>query len=149
MNTPNTTYTKGKGGWRSKTSIAMGQAKDTIGRYGTRILEINTYKFQMGLGTFASCSILRDGIMTFAVHGDYSKRVMQTNNVRCTEKSVRDQHEACLSPSSLENILNRAREFYDAKDAALALHARRDAELTAQDNVRADYPEIHAAGCTG
>jgi len=132
MDTGNTTYTKGKGGHRACTAFPLGDALDTMGRPGTRVLDITTYKFSGGLGTFASCHIEAGGMISFFIGGDFHKRAAQLNGARCTEKSVRELHTAVIDQQS-SAILAEARAFYEAKDAAKALNAKRDAELKEAD----------------
>ena len=65
------------------------------------------------------------------VFGDYRKTVIESPAVRCTEKTVRTQHAEALA--KIGDVHADAVTFYQMKDGAKAIAARRDAELAEQD----------------
>jgi hypothetical protein len=149
MDTSKTQFYKGRDGWNAKDTIDLGAAT-SAGRTGTRMLEISTYKRSRGgIHTRVNCHIVADGCTIFEVFGDYNKTVATIEGAKCTEKAVKTLH-ATVMAQQADAIVAEARDFYAKKDAAKALHAKRDEELAALDKKSAfDYPEVHAAGCTG
>lgn len=124
----NTIYDKGpRNGWQATTYFPMGEAKDHFDRPAERRLRINTSKSSRGgISTFASCVLEREGIISFAIGGDYSKTVA-SESVRCTEKAVREQHQRALALA--EQILADARTFYQVKDAEAEAQRQRRAAI--------------------
>lgn len=123
---------KGREGWNAKDTIDLGAAT-SAGRTGTRMLEISTYKRSRGgIHTRVNCHIVADGCTIFEVFGDYNKTVATIEGAKCTEKAVKTLH-ATVMAQQADAILAEARAFYSAKDAAKALHAKREAELKEAD----------------
>ena len=136
MDTSKTQFSKGRDGWKGEDTIDMGtQVTDYAGRVQNRVLHITTHKsYRGGLVSAASCMLEGNGFTTFAIGGDYSKTVAKLDN-RCTENSVRQLHAAVMEQQA-DALLAEARAFYEAKDAAKALHAKRDADMKAADEAR-------------
>lgn len=127
---------KSRNGWQAESIITLGEAKDTHGEPAKRKLTIHTWKRSRGgIYTNASCSIHGNGFTQHALFADYSKTVAELAGVKCTEKSVKTLH-ATVMAQQADAILAEARAFYEAKDAAKALNAKRDAELKAADEAR-------------
>lgn len=118
MDTPNTVIEKRKDGWHAKTLITLGPApaQEHMAHRGPgeRVLSISTYKNSRGLGSYASVAHHYDGCVSFAIGGDYSKHLIQTQE-RCTEKAIRAQHAQALALA--QQILDEAHAYYAAKDA--------------------------------
>lgn len=112
---PETTMNKGqRNGWKATTNYPMGETKDHFGRQADRLLHFSTYKDSRGgLTSNAMVCLSRDGMISFAIGGDFSKSILRTS-ARCTEKSIREQHAQALMQA--EAILAEAHAFYDAKD---------------------------------
>lgn len=125
---------KGREGWEAKTTIGLGVAN--------RILQISTHKGSRGLVTCSSVMKSENGILTFEMFGDFSKRVPY-NGVRCTEKTVRELHAQALSVSDL--TMAEAAAFYVAKDAKDAEAGKREAAYVAAQAVHGaiDPNEAH------
>ncbi len=87
---------------------------------GTMILEVGTHKTERGaLLSYVSVSCeVRDGevtLHTFEVFGDYSRRVIESPGVRCTEKAVSAQHARALE--LVPALLAEVETFYASKRA--------------------------------
>ena len=131
MDISNTSFYKGRDGWNAKDAIDMGASVDHMGRPAARKLQIHTYKSSRGgIFTQATCAQHSGGMMTFEIFGDFSK-VVAKQDCKCTEKSVKTLHATVMLGA--ESILAEAREFYRVKDEKAQLHAKREAELAAQD----------------
>ncbi len=110
--------TKGKNGWRALTQIDIPDVVAHGGREGKpgkSVLQIETAKgYNGGICTVARVIWQGD---TFHVHalgmgsgrGDFFATVLQTPG-RCTEKTVKAQHEEVLTHA--DAILAHARQFY-------------------------------------
>jgi len=102
---------KGRDGWKAETQIPL--TGDTINE-GDQYLNLSTYKSSgKGLVTFASVCTKTDVGFQIALGRDYMKAVTKSP-ARCTEKSVKLQHEATLDDIDTiladEDVLEAARE---------------------------------------
>lgn len=93
------------GGWEAKSRIPLIEPLQ---------LDIDTHKsVNGGVTTIASVVKVEDGVTSFARYGDFRETVERDKTARCTEKTVRVQHEAALA--NLPEILERVYAFYEAK----------------------------------
>lgn len=100
---------KGRSGWYAETDYVLNP--DTP--RGAQVLRIYTGKSSNGvLYTSASVHFVRDGMVTFVVFGDFRKTI-QTERERCTEKTVRAQHQRALDV--VDAIKAEALAFYAKK----------------------------------
>lgn len=95
-----------RGDWEAVTRMELGTAN--------RVLEIRTGKGMRCLYTNARVYTLDGGFMSTDLFGDFNKRLATDNGARCTEKSVRAQHEQALTVASV--TLREAVAFYAGKD---------------------------------
>lgn len=75
-------------------------------------LRLSTSKRQGGvLETYASVQSFDDGFVTFRVFRDFSQRIIK-DTMRCTEKSVRLQHDLALT--MIEDVTSAALSHHKA-----------------------------------
>lgn len=129
-------------GWEARDVIIMGRAKGHRGQEGKRVLHMSTGKASRGgLRTTARCAVRTpDGCESWILFDDFSKTLAQSS-ARCTERAVRELHATAMA--AIEAVLAEARTFYERKDAADALHARREAELAQEEQ---DAQVAHGLG---
>jgi hypothetical protein len=129
METPETSYKKGRRGFKAQTvfpldGIVPDGAVAALGKMGgdekgTQRLVLSTYKREGGgLVSFAMCDVDHDGMTTFAMFQDYSVRVITAPGVRCTEKSVTAQHAEALK--RIPEVLELVKLHYAGKGAKQA-----------------------------
>jgi hypothetical protein len=94
--------------WKAETRIDLGDKRE---------LKISTHKTEHGaLITHASVGKREGPCVTHALYEDFSTR-LAAQNVRCTEKNVREQHEGVMR--TLDSILAAVAQHYALKaDAA-------------------------------
>lgn len=116
---------KGRDGWIAESNYPLG---------GHRLLKVSTWKGSYGgVSTSASvCEVNSDGSSVIALFADYSKTIITDRGVRCTEKTVTQQHATALA--MLPDVVREVTDFYvrkDAKDAETkAAYAEHAAYLT-------------------
>lgn len=106
---------KRRDGWEAITYFEIGPAKhDHHSEPGIRSLRISTSKRSRGgISTSATAVVLcPDGTMSWLPFEDFNKHLI-AEKVRCTEKSVREQHAKALEQA--EAILAEAKAFYAGK----------------------------------
>lgn len=96
-------------GWKATTDIELGPVTDHSGRPGERVLRFSTSKYNSNIVTRASVHVRADGFESFAVSRDFSMRVRVTQ-ARCTEKTVRESHNAALLFK--DDIVEKAKAHY-------------------------------------
>ena len=120
-----TRFKKGHRGQEARTvfelpALQMSVLPHKLEKGGIAVLEVATYKTERGaLLSHASVSReVRDGevtLHTFEVFGDYSRRVIESPGVRCTEKAVSAQHARALE--LVPALLAEVETFYASKRA--------------------------------
>ena len=112
--------TKGRSGFEASTKINLGNVStDTTGQpvvNGIKVLEISTRKGTGGILSYASVYVSHgeEGFKckTFAFTDDYMK-TLESNQGRCTEKSVKELHEKTMS--NIDSVLADVDAFYARK----------------------------------
>lgn len=97
---------KGRDGWEAKSRFPL---------EGPYALRLHTYKPVRG-GVITTANRVEengDGSYSFVVFQDYSKTLEWKRAARCTEKSVKEQHEAVLA--RLDEIKAEVAAFYSVK----------------------------------
>jgi hypothetical protein len=99
---------KGRDGWQAETEVPL---------VGRKILTIDTRKGSRGLRTaITGVTLAEDGrSTTWMMFGDFSEKIDAAPGTRCTEKTVREAHNAALL--GVEGLKTRALAFYAAKEA--------------------------------
>lgn len=95
MSGPNTSYRKGRDGWRGETVVPLGFQIE--GKPAE--LTVTTYKRTSGGGliSYAGVQTRDGGFTTKRVFRDFHATLEYDANVRCTEKTVRVQHERLVA----------------------------------------------------
>lgn len=102
-------------GWQALTKIALGDAKDYMGRDAKRVLEIETSRSSASRQLVSSAYVVLECGTTrqFGIGSDFRMRILVTG-AKCTERAVRVQHETALA--QLNDIEAKARAYYAAKE---------------------------------
>jgi len=88
-----TTIFKGRDGWQAETIIPF---EGERGEQGYR-LKISTYKGTRSVPTYAGTERLDGAFVTTRIFRDFRGVVFKGVGLRCTEKTVREQHEKALT----------------------------------------------------
>lgn len=99
---------KGHDGWRAETQTDLGFEVEGKPAF----LEVNTYKSNRGIVTYAGVKCRDGAFIVTRVFRDYSECLDQFQG-RCTEKTIRERH--ALALVDLEAIKARAIAFHTAK----------------------------------
>ena len=102
----NTQVTKGREGWEAETVVSINE---------TQALRIRTGKGSRGVPT--SATVVQPTLTGFiwSPFDDYSEELRKGVGLRCTDKTVRAEHEAALA--DIEGLKSRALAHYERKDA--------------------------------
>ena len=105
-----THITKGRDGW---------EALDRVPMAAGRILRITTHKWQNGGISSCATSVkpAEDGLgYSFILFTDFYKTLKTDRTVRCTEKTISQQHATVMA--GIADLLAQANAQYEAQEVA-------------------------------